>query len=131
MSASKVVAFQEPVITFVRGGGLTGWLSLVEPHPLVVKVFQRPGTRIVAAHEFCVDRSCRREGLGASLMTSMIEWADAQKVDIWLYVDPYAGKPMSVRQLAAFYRKYGFQRVARRSPDYEMLRRHGQHRNQD
>lgn len=68
---------------------------------------------------------CRRQGSAHALMLAATDWADAACVDLWLYTSPHGDEPRPDHSaLADFYRQYRFRRVARHSPDYEMVRRY-------
>lgn len=85
----------------------------------------RAGVPLYFLTELWVPPPARRQGAGAALMLAATSWADSAGVDLWLYTAPYgAGERLGARELAAFYRRYRFRRVAPASPDFEMLRRH-------
>lgn len=54
----------------------------------------------------------QRQGIAGSLMTQVCQQADAEQIDLELYVSPLTGPGLNERGLLRFYSKYGFRWIA-------------------
>lgn len=89
-----------------------------------LQAHSRPDTELLFLTELWVPPNGRGRGYAHALLSAATEWATKEHVDLWLYCAPHGPEPrLTEKQLQALYRSYGFRRVARRSPDIEMLRR--------
>jgi GNAT superfamily N-acetyltransferase len=48
----------------------------------------------------------RNKGIAKELLQQVIEWADGERYNIWLDINPYGD--LDLRQLISLYMKYGF-----------------------
>lgn len=48
----------------------------------------------------------RNQGIATELMNELIQWADSEKINILLDINPYGD--LSYKQLKEFYKKFGF-----------------------
>jgi len=51
----------------------------------------------------------RQQGIAKKLLQEMIEWADLEKINILLDINPYGD--LSYEQLEVLYQKFGFQKL--------------------
>lgn len=54
-----------------------------------------------------VDKKLRGQGLSIKLMNQVVEWADTEKIEILLEINPYGN--LDYLQLAQFYERFGFE----------------------
>lgn len=123
MSAARRMV--EPLHTWHVGRGKAqSTVMLLEPPADAVAEHARPSVPLLFLSELWVPPHARRRGYAHQLMQGAVDWADANKTDLWLYCAPHGVHPRcDVTALADLYNQYGFVRVALNSPDYEMLRR--------
>lgn len=85
----------------------------------------RVGTELLFLTELWVPPNARGRGYAGELLRAATTWATEAGVDLWLYCAPHGPAPrLTETELQTLYRRYRFRRVARSSPDIEMLRRH-------
>lgn len=56
-----------------------------------------------------VPKPLRGQGLSKILLQRVVNWADENKVNIWLEINPYG--PLNMSQLTELYSRYGFTEV--------------------
>jgi len=56
-----------------------------------------------------VNHRIRKQGLGTKLMEEVIQWADENKYNIYLEINPYG--EMGMNDLINFYEKFGFTQI--------------------
>ena len=54
-----------------------------------------------------VDQKLRGTGISVKLMKQVVEWADQEKIEILLEINPYGN--LDYLQLAQFYERFGFE----------------------
>ena len=92
-----------------------------------LKVHKRKGVKLLHLTELWVPRQVRGKGHARCLLNTVIEWADSESIDLWLYCVPYGRRPkMSVDKLRALYEDYGFEVTEGSTDDLEMIRRYGE-----
>jgi hypothetical protein len=60
----------------------------------------------------------RNKGIAKKLLQEMTEWADIEKISIWLDINPYGD--LNLPQLISLYSKFDFQQIA----ESTMIRRY-------
>lgn len=100
-------------------------MVLAEPDAEALKAHKRHNVPLLFLTELWVPARNRRQGAAHALVLAATEWADAARVDLWLYTAPHGrGDRPDHAQLAAFYKQYGFKRAPAYSAECEMVRRH-------
>lgn len=106
-------------------GRAQGSILITDPDVYAIEDHCAPGELLLFLTELWVPTHARGKGTAHALMLAATEWAEQARVDLWLYCAPFGrGKRMSEPELAGFYAKYGFKRVALDSPNIEMVRRY-------
>ena len=78
----------------------------------ISKKFKKRGQTWYYLNRIIVSKKIRHKGVATQLMQEMVDWADCQKINILLEINPYGD--LDLDQLIAFYGKFGFKHYGRR-----------------
>jgi len=76
------------------------------PVSLIADVVKNPEGTWVYFNRLNVPPVMRRKGIAKKLLMEMVDWADQDKISIYVDINPYGD--LNLRQLVSLYGKFGF-----------------------